>query len=252
MEYSLNIDGTSVPLGEPAAPKDEPCFGNTLSEGEKNLFALSLFLAHVKNRPDLQDVVVVIDDPVNSLDQDRRLMIAETLLSMLDDLAQVIVLTHEPRLAHMLYRSQPRGECKMLCIRRENGSSCLREWDSMNRDLATDYFRNYFTIADFVGGRAVSWELVSRSLRPFLEDYLRQRFPGEFGVDEWLGQMTDRIEAATEDHPLTALKPKLDNIRLLAKATNPVHHGSTHSPGAEQLNASSTELYAKKTLDVIC
>jgi len=251
VDYSLNIDGSSVALGKPTAPRDVPCFGNTLSEGEKSLFALSLFLAHVKNRSDLGDVVVVVDDPVNSLDQDRRLMIAETLLSMLDDLAQVIVLTHEPRLAHMLCRSRPSGECRMLCMREEHGSSCIREWDTVNRDLATDYFRNYFTIADFLDGQPVDWELVCRSLRPFLEDYLRQRFPCEFGVDEWLGDMADRIEGAPDDDCLASLKPKLTDIRLIAKATNPTHHGSTHSPWAERLNATSTGLYARKALDVI-
>ena len=251
VEYSISIDGVSIALGKPAAPKDVPCFGNTLSDGEKNLFALALFLAHVKNRPDLKNVIVVFDDPVNSLDQERRLIIADTLLSMLDDLAQVVVLTHEPRLAHMLYRSGSADERKMLCIRREGKTSCLREWDTMDRDLATDYFRNYFMIADFIEGKAVPWESVARSLRPFLEDYLRQRFPGEFAVDEWLGQMADRIDQCDAEHSLASMKPKLANIRLVAQATNPRHHGSTHAPGAEQLNASSTELYAKKALSVV-
>ncbi|MDZ4178103.1 MAG: AAA family ATPase [Coriobacteriia bacterium] len=251
VEYSISIDGTSIALGKPAAPKDVPCFGNTLSDGEKNLFALALFLAHVKNRPDLDKVVVVFDDPVNSLDQERRLMIADTLLSMLDDLAQVVVLTHEPRLAHMLYRSGSSDECKMLCIRREGQSSCLRDWDTMDRDLATDYFRNYFTIADFLEGKAVGWEFAARSLRPFLEDYLRQRFPGSFAVDEWLGQMADRIDSSGPEDPLDSMKPRLSDIRLIAKATNPRHHGSSHAPGAEQLTATSTEIYARKALSVV-
>lgn len=251
VEYSISIDGSSIALGKPAGPKDVPCFGNTLSDGEKNLFALALFLAHVKNRPDLDKVVVVFDDPVNSLDQERRLMIAETLLSMLDEIAQVVVLTHEPRLAHMLYRSGPSAECKMLCIRREGQSSCIRDWDSMDRDLATDYFRNYFAIADFVQGKPVGWEIVSRSLRPFLEDYLRQRFPGEFAVDEWLGQMADRIDSCGPNDALASMKAELADIRLVAKATNPRHHGSTHALGAEQLNATSTEMYAKLALSVV-
>lgn len=251
VEYSISIDGASISLGKPAAPKDVPCFGNTLSDGEKNLFALALFLAHVKNRPDLDQVVVVFDDPVNSLDQERRLMIADTFLSMLDDLAQMVVLTHEPRLAHMLYRSGASDECKMLCIRREGKSSCLREWDTMNRDLATDYFRNYFTIADFLEGKAVGWEFAARSLRPFLEDYLRQRFPGSFAVDEWLGQMADRIDNSDPNDPLASIKPLLPDIRLIAKATNPRHHGSTHAPGAEQLTATSTEIYANKALSIV-
>ncbi|MDY0339919.1 MAG: AAA family ATPase [Coriobacteriia bacterium] len=251
VEYSISIDGVIIPLGKPAAPKDVPCFGNTLSDGEKNLFALALFLAHVKNRPDLDKVAVVFDDPVNSLDQERRLMIAETLLAMGSNLAQVVVLTHEPRLAHMLYRSAPSADCKVLCIRRDGHSSCVREWDTMDRDLATDYFRNYFTIADFIDGKPVAWEAVSRCLRPFLEDYLRQRFPGEFAVDEWLGQMADRIEAAVAGDSLDSIKAKLEDIRLVAKATNPQHHGSTHALGTERLNATSTEMYAKRALSVV-
>lgn len=252
VEYSISIDGVSFPLGKPMALKDVPCFGNTLSDGEKNLFALSLFLAHVKTRADLDQVVVVIDDPVNSLDQERRLMIAQTLLNMRDKLAQVVVLTHEPRLAHMLYRSGPAADCKMLCIRRDGDSSCIRDWDTKDRDLASDYFRNYFTIADYVGGKPVDWQLVSRSIRPFAEDYLRQRFPGEFGDNEWLGQMADRIDEAGSQDQLASMKPKLVDIRLIAKATNPTHHGSTHATAAEKLNATSTEMYAKKALGLVC
>jgi wobble nucleotide-excising tRNase len=118
VDYSISIDGVSVPLGKPAIVKDVPCFGNTLSDGEKNLFALALFMAHLKNRADLADVVVV-DDPVNSLDQERRLLIADSLVSMTSSLSQVVVLTHEPRLAHMLYRTAASDVRKMLCIRRE-------------------------------------------------------------------------------------------------------------------------------------
>ena len=251
VDYSISIDGKSVPLGTPASAKDVPCFGNTLSEGEKNLFALSLFLAHVENRADLNNVVVVIDDPVNSLDQERRLLIAETLLTMLDGLSQLVVLTHEPRLAHMLYRSKPHDERKVLCIRREGSTSCIREWETMERDLATDYFRNYFTIADFIGGVSGDWEAAARSLRPFLEDYLRQRFPGEFAVDDWLGSMADRIDAAGPSDPLAVMKVRLGDIRLVAKVTNPRHHGSTHAIGAEALNSSNTEIYAKKALAIL-
>ncbi len=251
VDYSISVGGISVPLGKPAVVKDVPCFGNTLSDGEKNLFALALFMAHVKNRADLADVVVVVDDPVNSLDQERRLLIADTLVSMMNSLSQVVVLTHEPRLAHMLYRATASDVRKVLCIRREGTTSCVREWDTMDRDLATDYFRNYFTIADYVAGEAVSWEVASRSLRPFLEDYLRQRFPGEFGAEDWLGSMAERIESADPAASLACMKPSLSDIKVIAKATNHRHHGSTHAPGDEVLNATSTELYAKKALKVI-
>lgn len=251
VDYSISVDGVSVPLGKPAAVKDVPCFGNTLSDGEKNLFALALFMAHVKNRADLANVVVVVDDPVNSLDQERRLLIADTLVSMMDSLSQVVVLTHEPRLAHMLYRSADSDVRKVLCIRREGNTSCVREWGTMDRDLATDYFRNYFAIADYVTGDAMSWEVASRSLRPFLEDYLRQRFPGEFSADDWLGSMAERIESAEPTASLAGMKPSLSDIKVIAKATNPRHHGSTHASGNEALNATSTELYAKKALAII-
>jgi hypothetical protein len=121
----------------------------------------------------------------------------------------------------------------------------------MNRDLATDYFRNYFTIADYVAGEAVSWEVASQSLRPFLEDYLRQRFPGEFATDDWLGAMVDRIDSAGPTSSLACMKPNLPDIRAIARATNPRHHGSTHASGDESLNATSTELYGKKVLKMV-
>ena len=65
IQYSLKAHGCDIPLG---CSEEQPCFQTVLSEGDKNLLALSFFLARLKNHQTLDGRTVVFDDPVNSLE----------------------------------------------------------------------------------------------------------------------------------------------------------------------------------------
>ncbi len=68
--YELLIDGNAVPLtGKPG----QPSFGNTLSAGDRSTLALAFFFASLESDPDLSKKVIVIDDPMTSLDEHRVL-----------------------------------------------------------------------------------------------------------------------------------------------------------------------------------
>jgi ATPase subunit of ABC transporter with duplicated ATPase domains len=70
-----------------------------LSEGERRSVALAAFLAEVEFRGDHS--AVVFDDPVSSLDHERRRLVA-TRLAELAKARQVIVFTHDLVFLHML------------------------------------------------------------------------------------------------------------------------------------------------------
>lgn len=222
VEYKLQVAGHEVELGDGGALASMPCLGNTLSDGDKNSLALSFFLAHLK-RCDLASTIVVIDDPVNSLDRHRRGQTCNEIVRLAGVCRQVIVLTHEPRLARALWKATPAERLSTLATTRQNGTNALASWD-IERGTADRYFRGYLDLCAYAEQGGDPGNAV-RQVRQLLEGYLRRRFPGRWGEKKWLGQMLGDIRNATSSDPIRELKGRfydeLDDINELTKA---FHH----------------------------
>ncbi len=72
-----------------------PCFENTLSESDKRLLAFAFFMAEVTQSPTREQLIVVLDDPMSSFDEDRKMATVKLLEKMQAGVHQTIVLTHE-------------------------------------------------------------------------------------------------------------------------------------------------------------
>ena len=92
--YDVMINNTPVPVagGEPVP--GQPSFRNTLSAGDRNTLALAFFFASLDQDPTLTNKVVVIDDPISSLDEHRALTTVQEIRRLAERVAQVIVLSH--------------------------------------------------------------------------------------------------------------------------------------------------------------
>jgi len=100
--HSRNEKGTSYQrMILDAAPWAEKTGGpvRVLSEGERRAVALAAFLAELATREDRSGVV--IDDPVSSLDHERRRVVALRLAKLATE-RQVVVFTHDLVFLHML------------------------------------------------------------------------------------------------------------------------------------------------------
>jgi wobble nucleotide-excising tRNase len=69
--YNVVINETPVSIGGGTPEEGEPAFRNTLSSGDRNTLALAFFFASLDQDPNLATAVVVIDDPISSLDDHR-------------------------------------------------------------------------------------------------------------------------------------------------------------------------------------
>lgn len=98
----------------------ETNFKNTLSDSDKRMLAFAFFMAQLKNKEDLSDVIVVMDDPMSSFDLNRK---THTIKLLRDELKgknsnpaeQLIILTHEEnffKLTHEYFT----GDSKYLRI----------------------------------------------------------------------------------------------------------------------------------------
>jgi wobble nucleotide-excising tRNase len=66
--YDVVINNTPISISGGVTGPTEPAFRNTLSSGDRNTLALAFFFAAVDRDPGLENKVVVIDDPITSLD----------------------------------------------------------------------------------------------------------------------------------------------------------------------------------------
>ncbi len=142
-KYSLNKDYRVV-LNSDALENSEAKM--ILSDGEKTTLAFVYFLARLKSfykKEDLKNLVVVIDDPISSLDEQRiystsdivakiNQELAREKLSNKENKAQVFVLTHNhtfmARLINMVGKharyfqlERHQGQLKIVCKDKVNG-----------------------------------------------------------------------------------------------------------------------------------
>jgi len=87
-----------------AGARGAPAVSDIASEGEQRALALSFFLAEVWTSE--SDGGLVVDDPVSSLDDERREHIARRLIAQAAD-RQVIVFTHDlPFMLHLIEKAE--------------------------------------------------------------------------------------------------------------------------------------------------
>lgn len=183
LEYVLQVRQRDLPLG---SRKDgDPYFGSVLSEGDKRTLAFAFFLARLEAASvDMADKIIVLDDPVSSLDTNRRMQTVNVITSLTKQCSQVVVLSHDPYFIRQV-RDQvgkvipDSAEPRILCINRAPQdysvfSDCDIDWI-----CASDYYRHHQLVSDYVNGTCSSdIRDVAKVLRPLIEGFYHRRYPG--------------------------------------------------------------------------
>lgn len=112
--FTFEIRGKEIDPGGENTPAGTPCFRNTLSSGDRNTLALAFFIAQLKNRADLANLIVVFDDPFTSLDSFRQNWTCNTIRGLASEAKQVIVLSHSLHFLRMLATGCDKPNMKAL------------------------------------------------------------------------------------------------------------------------------------------
>jgi len=251
VSYRLSVRGHDVPLG---VVNDAPCFANVLSEGDKYSLALAFFLARLKDAPDLAGRVIVLDDPVNSLGGSRRRLVEGVIRDIRKRGAQVVVLTHDERLAAMLWRDSTKiGAMKKIVplqVERTATSSRLVPWDA-ERATRSEYVEDYLTLVGFLDD-TVDHRTAAACIRPYVEQRLRHLYPGPpFETRDTLGTMIRRIREAQAGDRLFELQAKLPELEAIGEAGLPAAHATDDVPAMAPLSREEVRVFAEKALDVL-
>ena len=226
-----------------------------LSEGEKTTLAFAYFLARLKlfyNKASLKDLVVVIDDPISSLDENRiyttsylvakiNQEIAGEVLQQADDKAQVFVFTH----SHVFMTNMIRILGKHASYHQLSRNSDKLIFES--KDKAAGYFDTFYMllfkeIMNFAEDANLSEDYdkalnYGNKIRILLESFMKTNFISQFIEKEYKQQSSFADET-------------LENIIQTISASNGSHQfQNAHFPQPDCKITDSNDL--KRKLDSV-
>ena len=236
---------------------------NTLSEGEKTALAFSYFLSKYENEIKASnkaaEAIVIIDDPISSLDENRLYSTAYLIEETFKDIKQLIVLSHN-FLFLKFFNSFYAG--KANCLFLDNNK--LIELPPELKNFETPYFYMLKSIIEYAEGVNNDYISAKRYLpnyiRRVLETFLSFKFaiiadngrpnnsPGLNAFGDKIAELDGLDEETKQD-----LKYKLAYI---VKVTDPHSHGNPqqisenfHISEQDLKKIATTALHIMKTID---
>jgi len=202
---------------------DAPCFKNTLSEGDKSTLAFAFFIASLEKTPDLDKQIVILDDPLSSLDETRREATARVLHDLSPKLDQLCVLTHKKDFLWMLFDKMPDNTVLQVRSDKTNGS-WLEPFD-VEEDRKSDYVHMVEDMERYINEDfGPTPDTMQGNIRKVFEIVLKTKYYRTLAEDikakKGLAKLLETLFGAGLLD--VALKPKLFD---LCSVTNGPHHG---------------------------
>jgi len=245
--YSVVINDTPVFVGGGTPAQGEPSFRNMLSSGDRNTLALAFFFASLSQDPDLDNAVVVIDDPISSLDDHRSLTTVQEVRQLSQRAGQVIVLSHDKRFLCRIWNGADPTARVALEIARDGTGSTLRPWD-VDQDSVTEHDRRHARLREYVASGDGDPREVAKAIRPHMEAFLRVARPEHFPPGTLLGPFLElcrrRVGQAGEVLDAAATR----ELGELVEYANRFHHDTNPAWETEAINDAELRSFVERAL----
>lgn len=246
--YNVVINNQPVAVAGGPVVAGEPSFRNTLSAGDRNALALAFFFASLDQDPGLSDKVLVIDDPISSLDEHRSLTTVQEIRRLVGVAGQVVVLSHNKSLLCGLWEGADSTLRSALEVIRDAEGSTLSRWN-VEQDSITEHDRRHALLRDYFTQGTGNRRDVAEALRPVLEAFLRVAAPEYFKPGTLLGQFCglcdQRVGTAREILP----RPLVQELRDLTEYSNRFHHDTNSAWQTASVNDGELAGFVRRTLD---
>jgi wobble nucleotide-excising tRNase len=248
--YCIIINDLPVAVDGAIPVAGEPTFRSTLSSGDRNALALAFFFASLDmdQAPDLIGKVVVIDDPISSLDEHRSLTTVQEIRGLAGRVAQVIVLSHNKPFLCRIWEHAPTDIRTALEVARDAVGSTIRAWD-VNQDCVTEHDRRHALFCGYLENNTPDNRKVAESIRPHLEAFLRIACPECFPPGKLLGPFHNlcQLRVGTAQQILDAVD--LRELHDLNEYAKQFHHDT--NPAWQTMAINDTELvgFVQRTLE---
>jgi wobble nucleotide-excising tRNase len=245
--YSVLINRASVPL----AGNGGPSFRSALSSGDRNTLALAFFFAALQREPNLSDRIVIIDDPMSSLDEHRTLVTIQEITRLLPRVAQVVVLSHSKLFLMSVWAAAPRNQRAAMRIVRAPNSSSFSEWN-VTADSVTEHDRRHDRVNRYLQASDPLIERqVAMDLRPMLEAYTRVAYPGEFSAGSLLGPFIGECQRRHGQANQLLDPADTTDLRAILDYANRFHHDSNPAWQTETINDQELASFCRRTISFI-
>ena len=225
-----------------------PSFRNTLSAGDRNTLALAFFFASLDQDPDLENKIVVIDDPMTSLDEHRALRTREEVIGLAGRVQQVIVLSHSKPFLCSLWEQTNRNRAIALRINRAVAGSEVVVWDVRNDSISEHDKRHELVRGYLVAADPDKERQVAEALRPVLEAFMRVAYPEHFPPGQLLGLFVDLCERRLGTNEQILAEGDLIELRALLAFSNRFHHDTNPAWQTAIINDAELRDFAERTL----
>lgn len=242
--YNVVINQVAVPV----TANEGASFRNTLSAGDRNTLALAFFFASLEQNAQLANAIVVIDDPMTSLDEHRSVATVQQIRLLLARVRQVIVLSHFKPYLCEVWKGTNANERSAFLVRRDGQGSSIAEWD-VRQDCITEHDKNHAVVADFVrtGDPALERQAAT-ALRPMLEAYLRVAYPEDFPpstlIGPFISKCTPRVGTMTE----ILDQANIAELRGLKDYGNNFHHDTNPAWQTQQINGQELTNFCQRVI----
>ena len=250
-EYGLALRGKSVPLeGGP------PSFGTALSEGDKRTLAFAFFVASTLADSKLQTRIVVVDDPMCSLDLNRKQHTRTVLKEICGKAEQLVVLAHDIYFVRDLRNDlTPKdGSYSVAVLGLHYAAKGYTNFDKLDvdKECQSPYFHHHNILVDYVNNGSGDHRQIAKAIRPLLEGYLHRRFPGLIPTSLMFGQVVDHIDNAPAGSPIAHAQCLVKELREINTYAGQFHH-DTNPGNADTMHITPTELttFSNRSLVVI-
>lgn len=219
--YNVLINNVSVPL----VNHNGPSFRNTMSAGDRNTPALAFFFASLDQDAKLAQKIVVIDDPITSLDEHRSLATIQEVRGLAQRVQQVILLSHSKPFLCEVWQGADQTARTALHIIRSGQSSTIDTWD-VKQDCITEHDKRHALIQQYLNQSDPNKEReVATALRYVLESFLRVAYPAYFSPGKMLGAFhSECVQSLTAAGTPILNQADADELRKLLDYANKFHH----------------------------
>ncbi|EJL6479664.1 AAA family ATPase [Vibrio cholerae] len=241
-------------------------FEHVLSLGDRSALALAFFLSKFA-KANSDHSIVVLDDPMSSLDNYRKDATIVEIERLINNGYQTIVFSHDPFFLSDIQKYSILSQytkCFEIDVSYKKSnplkadssqfiSSQIIERSDYNSHVLHSYYKEYNKLYDFVAdAKEESKVEIARSIRPILEAHLRFLYPREFNKGVWLGNMITIIRDETD--PSSHFFDKHNQISKLTKInefSKTFHHADGFDTMIQSLDLQTVQSYAQETLQFI-
>jgi wobble nucleotide-excising tRNase len=209
---------------------------------------LAFFFASIDQEPSLAQKIVVIDDPMTSLDEHRSLATIQEMRDLENRVKQVIVLSHSKPFLCEIWQGADKDNRSALKIVRNGQSSTIDTWD-VHQDCITEHDKRHALIKNYIAsGNPGKEREVATALRYVLEAFLRVAYPAHFPPGKLLGKFHNECEQALATGSIILSQVDATELRKLMDYANKFHHDTNPAYATATINDQELVDHCTRTL----